>query len=110
MEKTTVNPLVIFWQSLEVRRHLLNAGREFGQAMLSGLAQVEQQVVAGRLGEEYPYLHSALGNLQETFRAWTDTAGPAPRRAPAAGPAARPTRRTHSKRGTHGTRKTTPRG
>lgn len=70
---SSINPLLLFWQSAKVRGHVISAARELVLAAHAGLGELQTQAVQSGLTEQYPYLHAALGNLQSTVGQWVDT-------------------------------------
>lgn len=67
---SSMNPLLLLWQSPTVRQHVVTAARELALAAQAGLQELQAQVTQRGLTEQYPYLQAALGNLQSTVGAW----------------------------------------
>lgn len=106
---SSINPLLLFWQSTKVRGHVMSAARELVLAAHAGLEALQTQAVQSGLTEQYPYLHAALGNLQSTVGQWVDTdttTSASPKRGQRAARAASPrTTRKKVQKNRHGTRR-----
>ena len=62
--RSTRSPVALIVASKEVRQHLQRAGQELARAAKVGLRLVDAEARGMGLHRQYPYLQSALKNIQ----------------------------------------------